>query len=94
MQKQISFTVKEQSFAPGTAGVSHYNVWVDGQAVVQALAGAAVDFELTDGVYIAHVQAVDTAGANVGAQVDSGPFVVATPQPVTVMVPDAISVVL
>ena len=93
MQKEISFTVKEQSFPPGTAGLSHYNVWVDGQAVVQASPGALVAFELVDGTYVAHVQAVDTTGANVGAQVDSNTFVVTTPQPIVVLVPDVISVV-
>ena len=92
MNKTISFTTKEESFPPGSAAIAHYDVWVNDGAKTQAIGGTVVSLDLVDGIYVAHVQAIDVNGVNVGAQVDSVSFTVVNPQPVNLLVPDTISV--
>ena len=92
MNKTISFTTKEQSFPANTPTIAFYNVWVNDAAKTAVQVGGTVTLDLLDGIYIAHVQAVDVNGTNVGTQVDSDSFTIVTPQPVIFSVPDVVTV--
>ena len=92
MNKTISFTTKEQSFPADTSPIAFYNVWVNDIAKTAVQIGGTVTLDLLDGTYIAHVQAVDINGVNVGVQVDSDSFTITTPQPVSFSVPDVVTV--